>query len=202
MDKSLLIREFSKLFISISSIPLNPEDNFLVLILHKQLAAVFQSFIKFLEEKDNFVSHGLELELNSLTTTLLIFFYFKKIPRLQFLKLKRDLLTLQRSLLNFKETPRKKEKSVISQTVTFNEPKNQKGLNQFKKKILRFINNEGETLNSDVFNQFKDTSRRTLKRHLSELMSMGYIDRDSRGKKVYYKKLTVRLHKMSEEAQS
>ncbi|MBI2063657.1 MAG: hypothetical protein HYT65_01535 [Candidatus Yanofskybacteria bacterium] len=54
------------------------------------------------------------------------------------------------------------------------------------KEIAEFIGSKERVQNVEVFAQFADTTRRTLKRKLSELVKAGGIKRLALGKKVFY----------------
>ena len=54
------------------------------------------------------------------------------------------------------------------------------------KEISEFIGSKERVQNVEVFAQFADTTRRTLKRKLSELVKAGAIKRLALGKKVFY----------------
>lgn len=59
-------------------------------------------------------------------------------------------------------------------------------LGEIHRQIAEFINGKERVQNVEVFGRFTDTSRRTLKRKLSELVKAGAIKRLPLGKKVFY----------------
>ncbi|MDO8676445.1 MAG: hypothetical protein Q7K16_02220 [Candidatus Azambacteria bacterium] len=54
------------------------------------------------------------------------------------------------------------------------------------RQIAEFIRSKERVQNVEVFSQFTETTRRTLKRKLSELVKVGTIKRLALGKKVFY----------------
>lgn len=189
MVSSRLIAEFIDLLSGLSLVILSSHDSFLIQTLNRQLQSFFTYFITYLQNKDNDRSKALLFQLANLETTLSILFYLKKIDSLGYLESERKLLAFKKSLLELNIVATSKSNTRVT-PIEFFRPsrKTTTLLNPTKKRILGFISETGETLNSDVFDYFKDISKRTLKRHLSDLIGTGYLNRQSQGKKVYYKK--------------
>ena len=143
-----------------------------------------------------------DIELANLQNILSILSYFKKISQLQFLTAERDSMLFRKLMSEYKESKRIEKVSASHSASAIISLQDANQLNQLKKKIVNFIHREGETLNLDVFGQFNTVSRRTLKRHLSDLIGLGYIDREAQGKKVYYKKPLNRIIPSLKDAQS
>lgn len=108
------------------------------------------------------------------------------------LLLERELLKLQLLLLNYDQSkllPRGAEVSnnlVIKKNNDNNKNAKPVKLNELHKQIAGFIQSKERVQNIDVFGQFASTTRRTLKRKLSELIEAGVIKKQAKGKEVYY----------------
>jgi len=108
------------------------------------------------------------------------------------LLLKRELLKLQLLLLNYnrpESLPRGIEVSGnLAAQKNNDKNKNTKPveLNELHKQIAGFIQSKERVQNIEVFGQFADTTKRTLKRKLSELIKAGVIQKQAKGKEVYY----------------
>lgn len=193
MTRQRLIPEFIELFSDLSLVILSSDDRFLIQTLNQQLRSFFGHFLNYLQTKDTNRSKDFMFQLANLETILSILFYLKKVDILGYLESERKLLTFKKSLLEFTVITPGRNSTRVTPVELFRPPqKVAVALNQTKKRILGFISDTGETLNSDIFDYFKDVSRRTLKRHLSDLIGTGYIHRESQGKKVYYKNLIRR----------
>lgn len=193
MNKKDLTSQFSQLFLTISSNTNTlRQDDFWSNNLSKKLAALIQAFLDFLEHQPQ-AGKFLFLELNSLQDLFSMMVHLKIIQPLSFATIEKEVLVFKKYILGSQESnPKKSIVNIkeVSGSISYNRPV----LNPLKKRILGFINKEGEILNLEVFGQFKEVSKRTLKRHLSDLINMGYIDRESQGKKVFYKKSSRQLN--------
>ena len=198
MDTEQLISDFTKLFSSLKSV--QTEDQFLLKTLDQQLQRLLKNFIYFNISSQDQQRQSILFQLANVSTTLSIFRQLDKITNLTYMKAERDILLFRRSLSKFKPLTKKTTNVVIHQPL-FKSRKITNSFNPTKKKILGFINKDSDTLNSDVFSHFKDLSKRTLKRHLSDLIEMGYIQRESEGKKVYYKKLNKEVESSADNQQ-
>ncbi len=188
MARRRLIPEFIELFSGLSAVIQSSNDNFLVQTLNQQLQNFFDGFINYLQGKDGDRSKVLLFQVANLETTLSILFHLRKVDSLRYLEAEHKLLVFKKSFLESYAIAPSKNSPRVTSVEFFRPPR--KGtalLNPTKKRILGFISETGETLNSDLFDYFKDISRRTLKRHLSDLIGTGYLHREAQGKKVYYK---------------
>lgn len=113
------------------------------------------------------------------------------------LLLEKDLLLLELSVLDISKPMARLSKEVERPAIpkvkkTNPNPLPNPLLNPFPKlgqahrEILEFIKNKERVQNLEVFSSFGHTSRRTLKRKLSELIKTNAIKRFTEGRKVFY----------------
>lgn len=166
--------------------------------VRKQLEDSLGSFINFLKT-ESAKPQEISFQLANIATTLSIFSHLKKISISDTLTIERDILIFKKSLLSFELIPHRKKSIVINKADYISAPRNNSNINITQKRILGFIESGNEVLNIEIFNHFKDISKRTLKRHLSQLITGGYINRKSQGKKVYYKKPVLTINQVRGE---
>ena len=192
---------FIKLLMSINSLAFNSKNTFLVNRTHNYLNYFLKYFISYTKDRTNINLLRLDSQVVSILDIFQIFFHGNNGVLVELLELERDVLVFRKLILSLKQVNTKKEKIVTVNRRYDNSNKTKAdSINPTKDKIVSFINKEGEALNLDVFSHFNDISKRTLKRHLSELISEGHIHRESQGKKVYYKKPQVTSQKMTDDA--
>jgi hypothetical protein len=116
---------------------------------------------------------SLLLEKNLLLLKLALLDVFKiKVSKAQITREKKERVTSSKE---------KKTLPVLSK------PKpNQIELGKSHRKVLEFIKSKGRVQNTEVFSQFRNFSRRTVKKKLSELARAKMIKREAEGKKVFY----------------
>lgn len=180
------INLLSDFFLISSKVAIGSGDDFLLETTNDNSKKLIGDFISFYQRPQTTPLHKLIFRVENIVTTFLIFCHLKKIARTEFLELEKKSLELKLSLMSLKS------KIIESQTAK-NDPdpeddaKKLSTKNGVKEQILDFIGGRGEVVNIEVFNRFGHFSRRTIKRHLSDLINSGLILRRAAGKKVTYK---------------
>jgi hypothetical protein len=134
--------------------------------------------------------------IEKILSLLNILRYLNLVKQSTSLLLEKNLLLLKLAVLNVSgltvQTVRKKNEraaSELEETVSNSlpEPKsNQLRLGRLHYEVFGFIKSKGRTQNKEVFSQFGEVSRRTIKRKLSELVQVKAIKRVAEGRKVFY----------------
>lgn len=180
------INLFSDFFLASNKIALNSGDDFLLETIDGNLKKLITGFISFYQNPQPAPSSGLIFRIENIVAAFLIFCHLKKIGMIEFLELEKKSLELKLSLMSFKGKIGE-ERTVSKNSDPENSTKKLSTKNGVRGQILDFIEGRGEVVNLEVFNRFDYFSRRTIKRHLSDLINSGFILRQATGKKVIYK---------------
>lgn len=180
------INLLSDFFLISSKVAIDSGDNFLLETTNDNSKKLIGDFISFYQRPQSTPLNKLIFRVENIVTTFLIFCHLKKIERTEFLELEKKSLELKLSLMSFKGKIIE-DQTAKNELSSENNVKKLSTKNGVKEQILDFIGDRGEVVNMEVFNQFGNFSRRTIKRHLSDLINSGLILRQAAGKKVTYK---------------
>ncbi|MBI2670153.1 MAG: hypothetical protein HYX20_03345 [Candidatus Yanofskybacteria bacterium] len=206
-----LIKTFASCFRLLAKLNAGMQNSFFVNLLAGESDKLLAEYVKFLKIKctTSQVVHNARLamsyrnnvaqcqcaivnQIKTILNLLNILNYLNLIKLVSPLLLERELLKLQLLLLNYNRTEplsrgiEVSNNSVIKENNYKNKNAKPVKLNVLHKQIAGFIQNKKLVQNIEVFGQFADTTRRTLKRKLSELIKASVIKKQTKGKEVYY----------------
>jgi len=184
--KHSLINSFVKLcsLIYFSSFKINDNDHLLSQNITQQLVTINIDFLDFLDNLNTNSVTCLRGGLGNLVGVISIAKDLKKIKMESATWLERELLIFEKAVIDYyhknlvvDRISRKIIKGVKSSVTS----------GGTKEEIVDFISEKGRVLNWDLFDNFKQLNKRSIKRHLSQLIETGQILREVDGKSVYYK---------------
>ena len=184
--KHSLINSFVKLcsLIYFSSFKINDNDHLLSQNITQQLVTINIDFLDFLDNLNVNSVSCLRGGLDNLVGVISIAKDLKKIKMESATWLERELLIFEKAVIDYyhknlvvDRISRKIIKGVKSSVTS----------GGTKEEIVDFISEKGRVLNWDLFDNFKQLNKRSIKRHLSQLIETGQILREVDGKSVYYK---------------
>lgn len=196
-----LVKTFANCFRLLAKLNAGLQDGFFVDLLAVESDKLLTEYVKFLkttgENKQHLnnvaqCQHTLVSRIKSILNLLNILNHLNLTKLPTPLLLERELLKLQLFLLNYNQPeplPRGIEvsnNSVIKENNNKNKNTEPVKLNELHKQIAGFIQGKERVQNIEVFGQFADTTKRTLKRKLSELIKAGVIQKQAKGKEVFY----------------
>lgn len=206
-----LMASFFKAVMRVSQISAKLNDDFLSCSIEEELNLVFTDFVYVINSPTVPGFMNLVQRTNGLLQSLGTLHHLNKVSTLDLLNGERELLILKKvlssvkSLEGFRVKTEKKivksaeakfleralavqespvDKSKVSPRAKLSQPAK---MNPIKKQLLEYITSKREVLNLEIFDRMPNLTRRSIKRHLSELISGGYVHRQSEGKKVYYR---------------
>ena len=169
-------------------------DVYFTELLSSELRILFFHFLSYLKAPSPKTSQELYSKLDNLIQVAEILHHAGEVNKIDLLHMLKSLLLFKgrmlesKKLLQLADSPAKLKNEAVDQVISVPKqviPKYAK-LNPIKKDLLGIIKNKKEVLNLDLFALMPSLSKRSIKRHLSELIHSGYVSRKSQGKKVYY----------------
>lgn len=188
-----LVDSFSRVSSAVNLSVVRLGDDHLSSLILEEISLLLVDLIYYLKDTTQTRLGSLNLRANSLIRTMEILYHSNKIHELDYLTIETAILTFIKLILDHKRahfitasSPKLKTKAVDNFTSRFFLNTKGETLNPVKKELLEFITTRKEVLNIDIFNRMSNLTKRSVKRHLSELINNGYVYRQSQGKRVFY----------------
>lgn len=193
-NDKILANLFLEVLVSVKLVAHKISDGYFVELLSGQLAELFSNFLECLKAPSKKTTEELSLKTDDLVQMLETLHHAGEISKLDFLQALKPTLSFKASVITFKDYLRQVDPLLKFKTETVDKfisvPKQAipkvANLNPIKKDLLGIIKSKKEVLNLDLFALMPNLTKRSIKRHLSELIHGGYVSRKSFGKKVYY----------------
>ena len=161
------------------------------ILQHKENVAKYSQIV---QHGDHVAQSGREIIycIGNILNLLAILRHLKLLNQTTSLLLEKELLFLKSSVLDFKKQSsksaknRKGDRQPSAKLLKDSVQKPVFSLNQSHNEIASFVRSKGKVRNIEIFTKFTDTTKRTTKKKLSELVKAGVIKRIAAGKKVFY----------------
>ena len=182
-----LENDFIKTLSSIALSGLKSEEKMITQTINQEMVFLLSDTIKFIRLGDQSSYKMIMSDIENLLKFFAVALKLAKVSQLDALLVERNLLSLRLAFISeFTKQEKTLSKKMSIEKEGDNNVEDKSFSSSMEKELLDFINSKKQVANIDVFINFRQFNKRSVKRNLSRLVITGKIIRKSEGKKVYY----------------